>query len=131
MSIHITYVDYSDKMVTSAQDQEEKNPVGAKYAQSSVEAYKHEMPVDFVLCHKVLHFAKTHEQLQAMCRSIGDNLKAGGRFAGTVVACFRSFFLSVFSSHSLLTMSHGAETRQAYVKLSRSNSVATCTEIES
>lgn len=73
-------VDIAEQMVQIGQSAEQTEPLGIEYHVADATQFKSDTPFDIVLAVYLLHYAPTKEVLFAMCQSIADNLKQGGRF---------------------------------------------------
>ncbi len=78
----VTGVDISGAMIRLAEDEERRHPLGCKYAQADVAAFKPSGPVDLVVAMYLLNYARSGEQLRRFCQVCRDALRPGGRFAG-------------------------------------------------
>lgn len=73
-------LDLSDGMIALAQAQEMAQPLGVTYAVGDARDLGDDEPVDLVVAAYLLNYARTPEELQAMCDGIARSLKPGGRF---------------------------------------------------
>ena len=73
-------LDLSDGMIALAQAQEARQPLGVTYAVADARELSGEDPVDLTVAAYLLNYARTREELQAMCDGIARSLKPGGRF---------------------------------------------------
>lgn len=76
---HVMGVDVSHAMIDVARAEEAAQPLGIEYHVADVTSLPHLGAFDIVTAIWLLHYARTQEELGAMCRSIGRNLAAGGR----------------------------------------------------
>src|SRR5437868_15338353 len=67
-------------MVQIGQMAEQTEPLGIEYYVQDVTQFKSDTLFDLALAVYLLHYAPTQEALLAMCQSISDNVKVGGRF---------------------------------------------------
>ncbi|MBX9666173.1 MAG: class I SAM-dependent methyltransferase [Candidatus Obscuribacterales bacterium] len=77
---HVVGVDISSEMVELAKQQEKKEPLGIEYLVGDVAQLGKIGEFDVVFGGFLLHYASSVEQLELMIRSIGLNLKPGGKF---------------------------------------------------
>jgi ubiquinone/menaquinone biosynthesis C-methylase UbiE len=73
-------VDISAKMIDLARRQERERPMGVEYAVGDVRQLQSLGSFDIVVAGYLLHYARNRDELRAMCRAIGRQLPAGGRF---------------------------------------------------
>ncbi len=73
-------VDISEKMLDLAKQEETREPLGLEYMVQDVLTLGKIDEFDLVVAAFLLNYAKTREELLAMCRIIYTNLKVGGRF---------------------------------------------------
>ncbi len=73
-------VDIAEQMIQMGQMAEQAEPLGIEYHVQDVTQFKSDTPFDLAIAVYLLHYAPTREALFAMCQSISDNLKSGGRF---------------------------------------------------
>ena len=73
-------IDSSKKMVGLARDKEEECPLGIEYSVHDVASLPRLGEFDLITAMFLLHYARTRDELSAMCDNIFSNLKAGGRF---------------------------------------------------
>jgi ubiquinone/menaquinone biosynthesis C-methylase UbiE len=73
-------VDISEKMINLAKQEEAREPLDIKYQVQDVLTLGKIGGFDLVTAAYLLNYAKTREELLAMCKSIYVNLKIGGRF---------------------------------------------------
>jgi ubiquinone/menaquinone biosynthesis C-methylase UbiE len=73
-------LDLSEGMIALAQAQEARQPLGVTYAVADARELSDEDPVDLTVAAYLLNYARTREELQAMCDGIARSLKPGGRF---------------------------------------------------
>jgi toxoflavin synthase len=79
-SARIVGVDIAEQMIQIGQMAEQAEPLGIEYHVQDVTQFKGDAPFDLALAVYLLHYAPTKEALFAMCQSIADNIKSGGRF---------------------------------------------------
>ncbi len=75
-------VDKFNAMIDLAEKEEKKNPQGIEYQCHDVENLGKIGQFDIATAVYLLHYADTPELLEAYCRNIFLNLKAGGTFVG-------------------------------------------------
>jgi len=73
-------LDLSAGMIALAQAQEARQPLGITYAVADARALPAVDPVDLTVAAYLLNYARTRQELQAMCDGIAGCLKPGGRF---------------------------------------------------
>ena len=73
-------VDLSEKMIGLAQACEAERPLDVEYVVGNAGTFRTAETFDVVTASYLLNYAKTEEQLAAMCRTIATALKPGGRF---------------------------------------------------
>lgn len=73
-------LDLSEGMIALADAQEARQPLGVSYAVADARSLSGEAPVDLTVAAYLLNYARTREELQAMCDGIARSLKPGGRF---------------------------------------------------
>jgi toxoflavin synthase len=73
-------VDIAEQMIQIGQMAEQAEPLGIEYHVQDVTGFKSETLFDLALAVYLLHYAPTQAALFAMCQSISDNIKTGGRF---------------------------------------------------
>jgi ubiquinone/menaquinone biosynthesis C-methylase UbiE len=73
-------LDLSEGMIALAQAQEARQPLGVTYAVADARELSDEDPVDLTVAAYLLNYARTREELQALCDGIARSLKPGGRF---------------------------------------------------
>jgi ubiquinone/menaquinone biosynthesis C-methylase UbiE len=73
-------LDLSEGMIALAEAQEARQPLGITYAVADARELSAEDPVDLTVAAYLLNYARTPEELQAMCDGIARSLKPGGRF---------------------------------------------------
>jgi SAM-dependent methyltransferase len=73
-------VDVSPRMIELARAEEARNPLGIDYLVSDVTVLDAQEPFDLVVAAYLLNYARTPDQLLAMCRAVARNLKPGCRF---------------------------------------------------
>jgi ubiquinone/menaquinone biosynthesis C-methylase UbiE len=73
-------LDLSEGMIALAQAQEARQPLGVTYAVADARELSDEDPVDLTVAAYLLNYARTREELQAMCDGIARSLTPGGRF---------------------------------------------------
>jgi len=76
---HVMGVDLSPAMIDVAQAEEAVEPLGVDYRVADVASMPQLGAFEIVTAVWLLHYARTREELQAMCRNIGRNLAPGGR----------------------------------------------------
>ena len=72
--------DISDKMISLAEAKEQKDHDGIEYIASDVTDLAGRGEFDLVTAVFLLHYAKTKEELSAMCRAIAASTSPNGRF---------------------------------------------------
>ena len=72
-------VDISRSMIDVAEAEEKTHPLGVEFRVADVATMPRFGGFDIVTAVWLLHYARTLEDLQAMCRNIGRNLIPGGR----------------------------------------------------
>lgn len=83
---HVVGVDISEKMIELAKRAEKENPLGAEYVVCDVTALGKIGAFDIVSAAFLFNYASSKETLLAMCRTVYDNLKSGGKLAASVNA---------------------------------------------
>lgn len=73
-------LDLSEGMIALAEAQEARQPLGVTYSVADARELSDEDPVDLTVAAYLLNYARTREELQAMCDGIARSLKPGGRF---------------------------------------------------
>ncbi len=73
-------VDVSRKMIELAEAAERERPQGIEYVLADARDIHFDPPFDVVVAAYLLNYARTEDELRAMCRAIGRSLKPGGRF---------------------------------------------------
>ena len=73
-------LDLSEGMIALAEAQEKRQPLGVTYAVADARELSGDDPVDLAVAAYLLNYARTREELQAMCDGIARSLKPGGRF---------------------------------------------------
>jgi toxoflavin synthase len=73
-------VDISSKMIELAETTERDHPLGIEYLVADAQTIRFPEPFDVVMAAYLLNYARSHEELLAMCNAISRNLRAGGRF---------------------------------------------------
>lgn len=73
-------VDLSPPMVELACAEEARQPLGIEYLVRDCSQLEHLADFDLVVAAYLLNYARTRDELLAMCRSVARNLKRGGRF---------------------------------------------------
>ena len=73
-------VDISPEMIRLAHQQEQAEPLGITYQVGDAVTLPPLGPFDLVTAVYLLNYATSKDQLLGMCRSVYDNLVAGGRF---------------------------------------------------
>lgn len=73
-------VDLSGEMIALAQEAERTAPLGIEYSVGDAATIGHLGSFDLVIGSYILNYARSRTQLDAFCRTIRTNLKAGGRF---------------------------------------------------
>jgi ubiquinone/menaquinone biosynthesis C-methylase UbiE len=73
-------VDLSSKMIELARMTESANPVGVEYLVADAREIQFTESFDIVVAAYLLNYARTREELLAMCQAISRSLKPGGRF---------------------------------------------------
>ncbi len=76
---YVLGVDMSRSMIDVAEAEEAAQPLGVEYRVADVATMPRFGAFDIVTAVWLLHYARTPEELQAMCRNIGRNLIPGGR----------------------------------------------------
>lgn len=76
----VVAIDISDQMIEVARHAEADEPLNIHYHVGDAAQFRGDKPFDVVIAVYLLHYAPTHEILQAMCNNIAANLKPGGRF---------------------------------------------------
>ena len=85
-------VDISPERLRLAQQQEQAEPLGITYQVYDAVALPLLGSFDLVTAFHLLNYATSKDQLRSMCRSVYDNLVAGGRFIAYTInpACTMS-----------------------------------------
>jgi ubiquinone/menaquinone biosynthesis C-methylase UbiE len=73
-------IDLSEGMVALARQQEARQRLGIDYRVADARSLAMPEQFDLVVAAYLLNYAPNREELQAMCRSIANSLKPGGRF---------------------------------------------------
>jgi len=73
-------VDISSKMIELAEAAEQETPLGIQYIVADAQSIQFADDFDIVIAAYLLNYARTKEELLAMCQAIARNLKPGGRF---------------------------------------------------
>ena len=73
-------LDLSEAMIALAEAQEARQPLGVTYAVADARELSDEDPVDLTVAAYLLNYARTRDELQAMCDGIARSLTPGGRF---------------------------------------------------
>jgi ubiquinone/menaquinone biosynthesis C-methylase UbiE len=73
-------VDISEKMIELAKTSERESSLDIEYVRADARSVQFPEPFDLVLAAYLLNYARTPEELLAMCLAIARNLKPGGRF---------------------------------------------------
>lgn len=76
----VTGLDLSAGMIELAQAQEARHPLGVTYAVADARELSGKDPVDLAVAAYLLNYARTGDELQAMCDGIARSLRPGGRF---------------------------------------------------
>jgi toxoflavin synthase len=76
----VTGVDLSDGMVDLAKTQEAKHQLGIEYLVADARDLPNAGEFDVAVAAYLLNYARTPDELQAMCHGIARSLKSGGRF---------------------------------------------------
>ena len=76
----VTGVDLSPGMIELAQRQEDHQKLGIEYLVGDARDLSGIEPYELVVAAYLLNYARTPEELQAMCTGIARSLKPGGRF---------------------------------------------------
>ncbi|MEQ8785602.1 MAG: methyltransferase domain-containing protein [Pirellulaceae bacterium] len=76
----VTGVDLSEGMIELARQQEVDHRLGIDYRVADARRLDLDGEVDLVLAAYLLNYARTREELQAMCEGIAGSLRPGGRF---------------------------------------------------
>jgi ubiquinone/menaquinone biosynthesis C-methylase UbiE len=76
----VTGVDLSEGMIALARRQEAASPLGIEYLVGDGRDLRLRRPYDLVVAAYLLNYARTRDELAAMCVSIARALKPGGRF---------------------------------------------------
>ena len=78
----VTGVDVAAAMITLAEEQERRCPLGCRYVRADVAEFEPAEPVDLVVAAYLLNYARTPEQLLSFCRTCHAALPPGGRLVG-------------------------------------------------
>jgi len=78
-------VDISPEMIRLAHQQEQAEPLGITYQVGDAAALPQLGPFDLVTAVYLLNYATSKDQMLGMCRSVYDNLVAGGHFVAYTV----------------------------------------------
>lgn len=73
-------VDISSKMIELGESTEQQTPLGIEYRVADAATVRFADTFDMVTAAYLLNYARTGDELLAMCRAIARNLKPGGRF---------------------------------------------------
>jgi toxoflavin synthase len=73
-------VDISSKMIELAETTERDHPLGIEYLVADAQTIRFPEPFDVVVAAYLLNYARSKEDLLAMCNAISRNLRPGGRF---------------------------------------------------
>jgi len=73
-------VDLSARMIELAQESERAKPLGVEYVVEDARSTQFTERFDLVVAAYLLNYARSGEELLAMCRAVGRSLKPGGRF---------------------------------------------------
>ncbi len=73
-------IDLSHRMIEMAKEAEAADPLGIEYRVGDARSVRAGETFDLVLAAYLLNYARTKEELFAMCRTISAHLKPGGRF---------------------------------------------------
>jgi len=73
-------VDISTKMIELGQSSEKEAPLGIEYLVADAQSVQFPEAFDLVTAAYLLNYARTPEELLAMCQAVARNLKPGGRF---------------------------------------------------
>jgi ubiquinone/menaquinone biosynthesis C-methylase UbiE len=73
-------VDLSSKMIELAEVSEQAAPMGIQYTVADAKSIQFPERFDLVTAAYLLNYARTKEDMLAMCQAIARNLKPGGRF---------------------------------------------------
>ena len=73
-------VDLSSKMIELAENTEREDPLGVAYIVGDAQNVKVPGNFDVVVAAYLLNYARSPEEILAMCRTISGSLKPGGRF---------------------------------------------------
>jgi toxoflavin synthase len=73
-------VDISSKMIELAETTERDRPLGIEYLVADAQTLRFPEPFDVVMAAYLLNYARSKEELLAMCKAISRNLRPGGRF---------------------------------------------------
>lgn len=84
-------IDLSNGMIDLARRQEERHQLGIEYVVADARHYAPSEPVDLVVAAYLLNYARTRDELQAMCDGIARCLKPGGRFVTVNSSPFLNF----------------------------------------
>jgi toxoflavin synthase len=76
----VTGLDLSQGMIDLARNQEAGNQLGIEYVVGDARALSDADQFDLTVAAYLLNYARTRDELQAMCDGIGRSLKSGGRF---------------------------------------------------
>ena len=76
----VTGLDLSAGMIALATAQESSQPLGISYAVADARDLSDTDPVDLIIAAYLLNYARTPDELQAMCDGIARSIKPGGRF---------------------------------------------------
>lgn len=73
-------LDVSSGMIELARASEEESALGVEYLVGDAMTFASEEQFDIVTAAYLLNYARTEEELETMCRTVGRALKPGGRF---------------------------------------------------
>jgi ubiquinone/menaquinone biosynthesis C-methylase UbiE len=73
-------VDLSSKMIELAEESEREQPLGIEYVVADARNIQFQEGFDFVVAAYLLNYARSEDELLAMCQAISRSLKPGGRF---------------------------------------------------
>lgn len=76
----VTGVDLSQGMIDLARTQEARHQLGIEYVVNDARELSYSEQFDLIVAAYLLNYARTREELQAMCDGIFRSLKPGGRF---------------------------------------------------
>ena len=78
-------VDLSADMITAARLEEAHLPLGIEYIQADASCLGRVGAFDIIIAAYLFVYAKTTDELRAMCRTVGENLVPGGRLIAATI----------------------------------------------